>query len=293
MPTNPCLTWLRKISQFSLLPMRLQGVVVGASQLKCAQKNAMYGLYERYYEGICREQFDIDLANKSDVILLLDRKILDPDSAIKGFSTLTEFVVSSGKQKARILFSGDTVVDKMYWGQRTLGITFLVHLFKLKLKNPWQPLYWFLISKGYKTYLLMANNFRVHFPRLEKQNPEWAQDLLNAAGKHLYPKNYDVQSGIIRFSDHGARVRKGVAEIDEQTAKNPRVAFFVSRNPAYFEGDELACLAKMELSMPLRYYAKSVVKMAMKFAPRKHADQPKDQTTDRVMGADMKTVELP
>lgn len=46
-----------------------------------------------------------------------------------------------------------------FWGRRSLGVAFLIYMFKKKLARPSVPLHCFLISRGYKTYLLMANNF--------------------------------------------------------------------------------------------------------------------------------------
>ena len=62
-------------------------------------------------------------------------------------------------------------LNKQFWGSPALGIQFLIYLWKLKIKSITRPVYWFLISKGYKTYLLMANNFSEHYPRFEKSTP--------------------------------------------------------------------------------------------------------------------------
>ena len=64
-----------------------------------------------------------------------------------------------------------------------------------RLKNPFTPVWWFLISKGYKTYLLLANNFINYYPRYELPTPPLYKDLIGQSALKLYPENYDQHSG--------------------------------------------------------------------------------------------------
>ena len=43
-------------------------------------------------------------------------------------------------------------------------------MIKLRIKYPFNELYWLLISKGYKTYLLLANNYYVYYPNIKDEN---------------------------------------------------------------------------------------------------------------------------
>ena len=152
------------------------------SELSSKDIDAMFNLFCKYYSNVSKEQFNIDLSEKDYLFLLKDKATL----AIKGFSTIVEFNIDKNGKASRGYFSGDTVIDKEYWGQGALGKAFLKFLFIQKLKKPFTPLYWFLISKGYKTYLMMANNFKTHYPRFEKETPSHLREIINTFSEELY-----------------------------------------------------------------------------------------------------------
>ena len=221
----------------------------------------MFQLFSQYYSNIDFVQFQQDLHQKDHVFLLKDCK----DNNIQGFSTLVGLEAEINGQHVRGMFSGDTVVHENYWGQGTLGVAFLKHLFFEKLKKPAIPLYWFLISKGYKTYLLMANNFPVHYPRHEKPTPPDMQHIINAFGHTLYPEHYHAESGVIQFSHQHLKTKDCLkAEVTPITSamcdSNARIAFFATQNPHWEKGDELACIAEMTFLMPFAYALKTFKK---------------------------------
>ncbi|MBI3649471.1 MAG: hypothetical protein HY231_00295 [Acidobacteria bacterium] len=234
---------------------RLTAKVVSVAELSYEDKARMLQLMQAYYDNVSREQFLTDLAKKSDVILLIDKN----HAQIQGFSTLLCLRLPCGEKTIRGIFSGDTVVDKQYWGQRLLGKTFLRFLFKEKLRHPFEPLYWLLISKGYKTYLMMANNFSAYYPRFDKPTPADQRALLKAFYSTLYPNDYDAETGLIKPAVGAYQLKVGVAAISSALlTANPKVAFFQQVNPDWPKGAELACLARMTLWMPL-YYALKVL----------------------------------
>lgn len=223
---------------------------------------AMFKLFSLYYANVSEAQFEEDLRQKDRVFLLKDSKSLE----IKGFSTIVALNTSVNGKPVRGFFSGDTVVDKEYWGQGTLGVAFLKFLFMQKLKKPMQPLYWFLISKGYKTYLLMANNFKTHYPRFEQNTPSDMQHIIDTFSHTLYDGYYEADTGIITFSKQQTKTKDCLREditpiTDDLKASNDRIAFFAERNPGWAEGDELACIAKMTFSMPVYYQIKTMKKL--------------------------------
>ena len=232
------------------------------SQLEKSEKEAMYLLFCRYYSNVTLDQFYKDLNKKDYVFLLRDKITLD----VKGFSTIAELNVEYNNRNIRGYFSGDTVIDKEYWGQGTLGVNFLKFLFLQKLKRPFSPLYWFLISKGYKTYLLMANNFKEHYPRYEQKTPNDKKWIMDSFGKELYGKYYDHNKGIITYSKHEANIKDCLKSditpiTKEMLFANDRIKFFAEQNPDWQAGDELACIAKMTFSMPFYYQYKVIKKL--------------------------------
>lgn len=115
----------------------------------------MYDLYASFYENTALDVFLQDLSKKSGVILVTRKS----DEKVVGFSTLTCFDIEVEGRNARGIFSGDTIIEPAYWGNNALAATFHRRVVIERLKKPFTPFYWFLISKGYKTYLLLANNF--------------------------------------------------------------------------------------------------------------------------------------
>jgi hypothetical protein len=232
---------------------KLKARIVPVSDLSFKDEARMFQLMQTYYDDVSREQFLTDLSKKSEVIVLFDKT----DGQIQGFSTLLCLRVDCGEQTFRGIFSGDTIVEKQYWGQRCLGKAFLRFLFMEKLKRPFEPLYWLLISKGYKTYLMMANNFSEYYPRFDKATPAQKKALMDAFYGNLYADNYDAQAGLIKSSGETCKLKAGVAAISPALLKaNAKIAFFQTTNPDWQKGSELACLARMTLWMPFRYALK-------------------------------------
>ena len=236
------------------------------TELEESQKESMFKVFNRYYNNVSYEQFLSDLKSKDAVFLLLDRK----ENIIRGFSTIVEI----NENGYCGVFSGDTIIEKEYWGQGTLGVAFLKYLFMKKLRNPFKKLYWFLISKGFKTYLLMANNFPNHWPRHEKQIDEKNKDILDTFSKTLYPEDYVQEKGIISFSNKEKdSLKECVAPITEEMKKaNKRINFFSTQNENWQKGDELCCIAEMTLTMPFRYQYKIVSKTVSKLIQKNQED---------------------
>lgn len=234
----------------------LKAAIVSINRLTPEDKSRMLQLMQSYYEAVTGQQFLLDLSKKDAVILLKDR-----DNKIQGFSTLATVRVKLDGKTLRAIFSGDTVIDKQFWGQRALGKAFLRYLFIEKAKSPFEPLYWLLISKGYKTYLMMANNFSEHYPRFEHPTPARVKLMLDAFYSTLYPEHYDPKTGLIESQTDACRLKPGVASIPTALLKsNPRIAFFEQHNPRWPQGTELACIARMTLLMPLYYALKVLMK---------------------------------
>lgn len=228
------------------------------SDLDENQKEDMFKVFNKYYDNVSFKQFRNDLSEKDAVFLLLDKK----ENIIRGFSTIVEINVNGYIG----VFSGDTIIEKQFWGQGTLGVAFLKYLFLKKLRNPFKKLYWYLISKGFKTYLLMANNFPNHWPRHEKEMDTKHQDILDTFSMTLYPEDYVQKKGIISFKNKAKDSLKDcVAPISEEMKlTNKRINYFATKNEGWQKGDELCCIAEMTLTMPFRYQYKIIKKTISK-----------------------------
>jgi hypothetical protein len=216
---------------------------VAIAELDTPTRDAAFLLFRNAYEGTSRERFEHDLAEKQHVILLHDRA----SGALKGFSTVLVRAVDSPRGPATVVFSGDTVIDREYWGQKQLQLAFARLLATLKLRAPLRPLYWFLISKGYRTYLLLANAFPRAVPRDGSADDAALRAILDALAGARYGAQYDAAAGVVRYDTPHERVREGVAPVTDAALANRHVRFFVARNPEHAAGVELACLADVRL----------------------------------------------
>lgn len=227
----------------------LDATVQPVGSLTARDRAAMLELFGRYYDDVDPARFQHDLDRKDDVIVLRDA-----EAVIRGFSTLKQLVVHDDGVDHRGIYSGDTVIEHTAWGQGVLGRAFLRYLLKARVRHPLRPLWWFLISKGYKTYLLMANNFPEHWPRYERPTPPAASRVQRAFASRLFGDDFDAERGVVRFANPCGRLRDGVAEIDAGLlATQARVRFFQDHNPEWARGDELVCLARMTWTLPAAY----------------------------------------
>jgi hypothetical protein len=110
---------------------------------------------------------------------------------------------------------------------------------------PEAELYWFLISKGYKTYRFLPVFFHEFYPRPEAAMPAWAKAIVDALGRFKYPTSYDPVTGVVQAGPATDRLRDGIADITLERLRDPAVRFFAARNPGFARGDELCCLAAL------------------------------------------------
>ena len=71
---------------------------------------------------------------------------------------------------------------------------------------------------------------------------------MDAYASALYGGEYDPVSGVIRYRHEKDRLREGVADLDEHRLKNKDIAFFAQANPGHVNGEDLVCLAKIDVS---------------------------------------------
>lgn len=221
--------------------MKLVGRLLAVAELTQVQRAAMFDLMDRYYENLRREQFDRDLDEKRWVIWIED----DESHALRGFSTQMLLETNVAGSTITALFSGDTIVAQECWHEQALTHVWGKLALALMDRHPQGSLYWFLISKGYKTYRFLPIFFHEFYPRVDVPTPIAMREVLDALGRRKYPMHYDPVRGVIRAGLEKDRLRAGVAEVTESRLKDPHVRFFLERNPDYSQGEELCCLAPL------------------------------------------------
>lgn len=225
------------------------------NKISVPQLMEMYSLFIQYYNNVDMETFCSDMTKKSGV-LLLEKK--SPIKRIVGFSTWVELDIKKNGKSAKGVFSGDSVIDRQYWGDKSMHNAGVVQMLKLKLKNPKTPVFWLLISKGYKTYLMLTNNFPKHYPNYRDQN-EGFEAIVDEYCKQLYPDVYDEDNRLLMFGDEYQYLKRDVAEItDEMKVNNPNIRHFEELNPTWRQGTELPCVGEISSNMIWEFTKKAL-----------------------------------
>ena len=214
--------------------------VVEVAALAAATRTDMYGLYARHYDATDHLRFQSDLDDKHFVVLLHDEA-----GALQGFSTIAEYERELDGRRIGVLFSGDTVIDAQHWGQQALAFAWLRFAGSRKALAPQRPLYWFLISKGHRTYRFLTAFAHAFWPAYDRPTPAAAQTLMNTLARERFGSAYDATSGLIRFARSQGHLQAPFASISEAHRRKREVEFFLNRNPGYADGDELVCLCEL------------------------------------------------
>lgn len=219
----------------------------------------MYQVFSQYYENTSWDVFLHDLSKKTGAFIMRN-----PAGRVVGFSTLMRCQINVGGRSVRGLFSGDTVIERAYWGSRALQLEFFKFVIAEKFRYPFDTIHWFLISKGYKTYLLLANNFFSFYPRHDG-NDEFLGDIVDAYCEQMFPAYYNRERRILDFGHDYAPLKGDVAEITPQMREeNPAIRYFEDLNPEWRRGTELPCIGVVDwttlFKYTLRYATKPVSK---------------------------------
>ena len=130
------------------------------AELTDRERQAMSGLYLAHYDGSSKARFISDLQNKDEVLLI------SFNGTLIGFTTMQFYQREWNGQQIRIVYSGDTVVERQHWGQQALSSRWISRMGEIHRENQDLPLYWFLIVKGHRTFRYLpafAKSFWPHW----------------------------------------------------------------------------------------------------------------------------------
>ncbi|HFD13580.1 MAG TPA: hypothetical protein ENJ32_14100 [Crenotrichaceae bacterium] len=226
----------------------LTAEVLKQSELNTADEASICALYQRYYES-CAGSVASDLREKDYVIVLRDQS-----GTVQGFSTVLLIKFSFGGIQRSAIFSGDTVIHHDYWGTQALSLSWCEFAGTIKAADPEQPLYWFLIVKGYRTYRYLPLFSKVFYPNRRYQTPPEVQMMIDYLAKSRFGDSYYAEQGIVRFPESRGHLREQWADIPARVQNHPDVEYFLERNPDYNTGDELVCFTELSEDN-LRSYA--------------------------------------
>lgn len=219
----------------------LKARVRRVNSLTDLEVESMWVLFEKSYAGAERLTFERDLNEKNHVILLKD-----VDGYVQGFSTLLKVEVPG--TNALAIFSGDTIISPSFWGQTALQRAFIWYLHVQRRSRGGKPVYWFLITKGYRTYLLISRYFPNHWPRYDSAFPAEEANVLDVLCTQKFGTAWNAKTGLLEYAGtpNAVRLADDLADVPKRLLNDLDVKFFLQMNPRWSEGNELCCLARAD-----------------------------------------------
>jgi hypothetical protein len=199
----------------------------------------MYAVFRENFEQTSLEIFQRDLSGKDWVILLQDDLC-----RVQGFSTLALYETEFELQRMSVAYSGDTIIRRAYWGTPQLPSAWIKTVLE-KSKSMPQPLYWLLISSGYKTYRFLSVFYKTFYPHYACPTPPHIQALIHHLTLQRFGNDYLPELGVVRFKVGATPLRGGVAEVTDERLHDPHVAHYIKLNPRHDRGDELVCITQV------------------------------------------------
>ena len=221
--------------------MMLTGKIKSVGEFTETELAVMYSLMAQFYADTDEQVFLRDFYDKDYCLALYH-----DTAGLVGFTTQKVMELEADGRKIHGVFSGDTIIHKSYWGELELFKVWADFWFKYAEK--YDEFYWFLICKGYKTYRILPLFWKEFYPCYNKEIPEHIQKIIDAYAEKLYPDEYDKTDGVIKYSHIKDKLRAGVADVGEHEMMNKDIAFFCEKNPGYINGDDLACIARIDRS---------------------------------------------
>jgi hypothetical protein len=206
------------------------------SRISAEEEEQLFQLHARFFQNLDQDVFHADLREKDWVITVSDGQDL------VAFSTIRLYSETADGRSVRILFSGDTIVHPEYWSRNLLVPPFGAFLARLMEERSGEEIYWFLITKGYRTFMFLPVFFRQFVPALENEAPQGWKRILDTVARRRFPDCYDPCTGIVSHCGQRDFLVPELMEVPESRRDGRWVRFFLERNPGYVRGDELCCL---------------------------------------------------
>jgi hypothetical protein len=219
---------------------RLHGRVVARQTLDTRTRDAMFALLAAHFVGVDRTTFDRDLEDKNCAILLEDDA-----GDLRGFSTMVVYESRAAGTPVSVVYSGDTIVDRAWWGGPALARTWVRAVRQLAPDSEPRDVYWLLLTSGFRTYRFLPVFFREFYPRFDAATPPRDGELLDVLARERFGRHYDAASGVVRFVQPQI-LAPDLVTLPAGRMPDPHIAFFLERNPGFVCGDELVCLTRID-----------------------------------------------
>ncbi|MGJ3247161.1 MAG: hypothetical protein ACFE0I_13955 [Elainellaceae cyanobacterium] len=213
---------------------------VPITHLTTGDRQAMFALLHRHFDGVKPDVFEADLAQKNWSLLFRDTH----SDELKGFSTIRIYETKFQGKPISVIYSGDTVMDPSAWSSPALARSWISAVKHLRQHYPNGKFYWLLISSGYRTYRFLPIFWRIFYPRYDSPTPPDMDAIMTFLARKQFGKLYHEVEGIVRFPN--PHQLKGMLQgIPEERKSDPHIRFFEQKNPGHLWGDELVCIAEI------------------------------------------------
>lgn len=203
------------------------------------EKEIFYRLLCHEFMGVSWDDFERDFREK-DAVMILRKE--HEEGEIVGWSTLMVLTLEAAGREVKGVFSGDTAVLPEYRNSMGLGVELSRYFMQAYWQFPHHPVYYILISKGWRTYKIMPFFFKEFAPRYDRPTAVADKAVMDAFGQNKYPQHYYSATGVVTFSPQRVRLES----IDAIPPKvDAHTQFFLRSNPGYLQGHELVCVARI------------------------------------------------
>ncbi len=169
-----------------------------------------------------------------------------PDGRLVAFGVVDLLVARWRCRPHGLIHTNWAVIDPALRGQNLIQRAGFRSFVKYRLRHPSMRLYWLFGASTYKSYLLLARNFRDYWPRRGHAWPERERALVHDVMARAGGPGWDPSAGVIRRQGV-SRYHEGVVDDDPAALADPDVAFYAAANPGQAEGDTLLCICPLDL----------------------------------------------
>jgi hypothetical protein len=213
---------------------------INPSAIGSQRVSEMFQLFSHYYNCVSEARFRSDICKKDFIGLFLD------DAAqVRGFTTFAINPFNTGHSEYNIIYSGDTIMDRSCWGGLDMIKGWSKTVSKICSEAPGKKHYWFLISKGHKTYMYLPLFFKEYIPSPTEEQNCSLKSILDRTASRMFQDDYNPEKGLIRFKTSQGELKPFLAQDTFNKKDKRHVQFFLKKNPKFYKGDELACLAEI------------------------------------------------
>jgi hypothetical protein len=223
--------------------MEFETKIIRQISLSDTERYKLLNLHTQYYDNVVPDSFFEDLLNKDWIILITDL-LGNP----LGFTSIQLVWLEINQTNHFYLYSGDTIVKESIRNSPVLAGAFAHFMLALIRHYPENPIHWFLITKGYRTYRFLPVYFNEYYPVHDKPIPANYQGILDAIAIHKFGDEYNPATQLIHHREEKDHLKPIFAEIPEGKMKDADIRFFHEKNPFFYKGDELACITDIKHS---------------------------------------------